>query len=89
MRRGWSVLEALHWLIKTGFEYHLVVSYEIILYQHCKFSTNYHSAVIDKYGKEAAVGGAIQLYKIFKDAHSSIIPTLILTVALPFTYLWL
>ena len=31
-RRGWSALEALHWLI-SGFEYHLVslvVSYEII-----------------------------------------------------------
>ena len=49
-----------------SFEYYLVVSYEIILYQHCKFSTNYRSAVIDKYGKEAAVGGAIQLYKIVK-----------------------
>ena len=41
-----------------GFEYYLVVSYEIILYQHCKFFTNNRSTVIDKYGKEAAVGGA-------------------------------
>ena len=62
-----------------GFEYYLVGGYEIILYQHSKISTNYRSAVIDKYGKEAAVGGAIQLYKIFKD---TIIPTLVLTVAL-------
>ena len=41
----------------NGFEYHLdclVVSYEIILYQHCKLFVLL--AVIDKYGKEAAVG---------------------------------
>ena len=67
---------------KMGFEYYLVVSYEIILYQHCKFSTNYRSAVIDKYSKEAAVGGAIQLYKMFKGTQPPIIPTLVLTVAL-------
>ena len=68
---------------KMGFEYYLVVSYEIILYQHCKFSTNYRSAVIDiaKYGNEAAVDGAtIQLYKTFKGTQSPIIPTLVLTV---------
>ena len=62
-----------------------MVSYEIILYQHCKFSTNYRSAVIDiaKYGNEAAVDGAtIQLYKTFKGTQSPIIPTLVLTVAL-------
>ena len=53
------------------------------------FPQNYSSAVINKYGKEAVVGGAIQLYKILKGAHSPIIPTLVLTVALPFTYLWL
>ena len=63
-----------------GFEYYLVVSYEIILYQHRKLSTNYRFAVIDKYGKEAAVDGAIQLYKIFKGTQSPIIPTLVLTV---------
>ena len=44
------------------------------VYQHCKFSTNYRSAVIDKYGKEAAVGGAIQLYKILKGTQSPILP---------------
>ena len=38
--------------------------------------------VIDKCGKEAAVGGTIQLYKIFKGTQSSIIPILVLTVAL-------
>ena len=52
-------------------------------------TANYRSAVIDKCGKEAVVGGAIQLYKIFKGAHSPIIPTLVLTVALLFIYLWL
>ena len=41
MHRGWSVLALAN---KMGFEYYLVVSYEIILYQHCKFSTNYRSA---------------------------------------------
>ena len=46
------------------------------------FPQIYRSAVIDKYGKEAAIGGAIQLYKIFKGAQSPIIPTLVLTVAL-------
>ena len=56
-----------------GFEYYLVVSYEIILYQHCNFY---------KYGKEAAVDEAIQLYKIFKGTQSPIIPTVVLTVAL-------
>ena len=39
-------------------------------------------AVIDKYHKEAAVGGAIQLYKIFEGAQSPFIPTLVLAVAL-------
>ena len=68
--------------LKCFIGYHLVVSYEIIIYQHCIFYTNYRSAVIDKYGKEAAVGGAIQLYKIFKGIQSPIIPTLVLTVAL-------
>ena len=55
MRRGWSALELLHWLMAElleellkWHEYHLdslVVSYEIIL-------SNY----IQKRGKEAAVG---------------------------------
>ena len=72
-----------------GFEYHLVVSYETILYQlyYNIYTILYYPqiivllAVIDKYHKEAAVGGAIQLYKIFKGTQSPFIPTLILTVA--------
>ena len=69
MHRGWSASLAN----KMSCEYYLVVSYEIILYQDCKFS-----AASDKYGKEAIVGGAIQLYKIFKGTQSPIIPTLVL-----------
>ena len=49
-------------------------------------TTNYRSAVIDKYGKEA---GSWWGNSAVQNIQSPIIPTLVLTVTLLYAYIWL